>query len=165
MRTFRVLAYCLAVGSFLSMGVPATAQVLSPGPAIYEGARLILGDGAAPIEVGAFVVQDGRITAIGPRGSVTAPAGATRVDLTGKTVMPAMVNFHAHVGFERFIKAGGESLPESFTPQNILDHLQRQAFYGTGTVNDAGSAQVAMSLKFIMDQAAGEFPPRGPVPS
>ena len=64
MRTLRVLVYCLAVGSLLSMGVPATAQVLSAGPAIYEGARLILGDGAAPIEVGAFVVQDGRITAI-----------------------------------------------------------------------------------------------------
>ena len=159
MRTLRLLVYCLAVGSLLSMGVPATAQVLSAGPAIYEGARLILGDGAAPIEVGAFVVQDGRITAIGRNGSVTAPAGATRIDLTGKTVMPAMVNLHAHVGFERFTVAGGESLPESFTPENILDHLQRQAFYGTGTVNDAGSAQVAMSQKFIMDQAAGEFPP------
>jgi imidazolonepropionase-like amidohydrolase len=37
---------------------------------IYEGARLIIGDASAPIENGAFVVRNGRITAIGPKGSV-----------------------------------------------------------------------------------------------
>ena len=42
---------------------------------LYEGARLIVGDGSAPIESGAFVVQNGHITAIGRQGAVKAPAG------------------------------------------------------------------------------------------
>ena len=88
-----------------------------------------------------------------------APAGATRIDLAGKTVMPAIVNAHVHFGYERFTKAAGESLPENFTPENLLDHLQREAFYGIGTANDGGSAPVPLSLQFQQDQAARNVPP------
>ena len=66
---------------------------------IYEGARLITGDGSAPIEDSAFVVETGRFMRIGKRGEVQAPAGATRVDLTGKTVgCRRWTNTHAHLG-------------------------------------------------------------------
>src|SRR4051794_26672596 len=96
-------------------------------PVVYQGARLLIGDGTT-IESGAFVVQNGRITAVGPAGRVQAPTGATRVDLTGKTVMPAMVNAHVHIGYEGYTTWGAEN----HTPQNVLDHLQREAYYGTG---------------------------------
>jgi imidazolonepropionase-like amidohydrolase len=148
-------------------GIVAAASVVAfsqtrpaPVPAVlYEGARLIIGDATAPIDNGAFVVQSGRITAIGRRGAIQAPSGATRVDLTGKTVMPTLVNTHVHFGYEKFTRAAGESLPDSFTPENLLDHLQREAFYGVGTANDGGSAPVALSLQFQLDQAARNFPP------
>src|SRR5690349_14219163 len=94
MRVSHRLVACLAA-AFLAPWVghsqPAT---------LYEGARLILGDASAPIENGAFLVQNGRITAIGPKGSVTAPRDASRVDLTGKTVIPALNNIHLHIGYE-----------------------------------------------------------------
>ncbi len=125
---------------------------------IYEGARVIIGDESAPIENGAFVVQNGRISAIGRRETVTAPPGATRVDLSGKTVMPAIVNAHAHFGYEKFTKAEGESRAENFTAANLLDHMQREAFYGVGTVNDGGSAAVPIALEFQRAQAAHGFP-------
>src|SRR6266511_3368779 len=125
---------------------------------IYEGARVIIGDQSAPIENGAFVVQNGRISAIGRRETVTAPPGATRVDLSGKTVMPAIVNAHAHFGYEKFTKAEGESRAENFTAANLLDHMQREAFYGVGTVNDGGSAAVPIALEFQRAQAAHGFP-------
>jgi imidazolonepropionase-like amidohydrolase len=65
------------------------AETTPPGTAIvYEGARLIVGDGSAPIEASVFVVDDGIITSAGQAGEVTAPPGAARVDLTGTTVMP-----------------------------------------------------------------------------
>ena len=158
MGRLKLPAWCVVVASVSSIVV--YSQSRSPSNAVlYEGARLIIGDGSAPIEGGAFVVQNGRISALGRKGAVAAPAGATRVDLTGKTVMPAMVNLHAHIGYEKFIKAAGESLAENFTPENMLDHLQRQAFYGVGTVMDAGSAPVATSLQFQVDQAGRKFPP------
>jgi len=127
--------------------------------AIYEGARLILGDNRAPIENGVVVVQQGQIVAIGPKSTITAPVGALRVDLTGKTVMPAIVNLHAHFGWEIFSARGDvPAAPQNFTPENLLDHLQRQAFYGVGTVLDAGSAQPAIAQDFLVDDAAGKFP-------
>src|ERR1700681_3133839 len=156
MRRLRIAACCLAIGSTASI-VTYSQSSAPPTAVLYEGGRLIIGDGSAPIESGAFVVQNGRITALGRRGAVTAPSGATRVDLTGKTVMPAMVNAHAHFGYERFTRAAGEALPESFTPENLLDHLQREAFYGVGTANDGGSAPMPLSLQFQRDQAAGKF--------
>jgi hypothetical protein len=116
---------------------------IPPGIAItvYEGARLIVGDGSPAIEGGSFVVQDGRITAVGRKGAVTAPAGATRVDLTGKTVMPAMINVHVHVGYEGYTSWGAAN----YTPLNVLDHLQREAFYGVAATQSVGSSPTPMA--------------------
>src|SRR5262249_25652753 len=103
----------------------SSADVLSQSarPAtIYEGERLIVGDASSPIEGGAFVVQNGRITAVGRKGSVSAPAGATRVDLTGKTVMPTLINVHVHIGYEGYTTWGAEN----YTAANVLDHLRRE---------------------------------------
>src|SRR6187401_2987864 len=69
---------------------------------VFDGARILDGNGGAPIENGRLVVADGRITAIGPQSNVAAPQGATRVDLAGKTIMPAMINVHAHMGYEGY---------------------------------------------------------------
>jgi imidazolonepropionase-like amidohydrolase len=157
MRRSRMAACCLAIGSMASIATYSQSRTPST-PVLYEGGRLIIGDGSAPLDGGAFVVQDGRITALGRKGAVTAPPGASRVDLIGKTVMPALVNAHAHFGYERFTRAAGEALPGNFTPANLLDHLQREAFYGVGTANDGGSAPVPLSLQFQRDQAAGSAP-------
>ena len=63
---------------------------------VFEGARLIPGDGSAAIEDSAFSVARDTIVAIGRRGQIPVPAGAARVDLAGKTVMPALVSAHVH---------------------------------------------------------------------
>ena len=107
-------------GLSVILGVAVTAQ--APPPLLFEGARLIIGDPTPPIDGGAFLVQDGVIRAVGPRGAVAAPAGAVRVDLTGKTVMPAMVNVHVHIGYEGYTSGA----PAITRPANVLDHLQRR---------------------------------------
>ena len=58
---------------------------------VFEGARLITGDGSQPIDDSAFIVENGRVSQVGQRGALKVPAGASRVDLTGKSVMPAIV--------------------------------------------------------------------------
>src|SRR5689334_17801798 len=76
----------------------------TPRPAaravVFEGARLIVGDGRV-VERSAFVVSGGTLASVGVQGQVTAPAGADRVDLTGKTVMPALVDAHTHLGYRK----------------------------------------------------------------
>src|SRR5580692_9283289 len=67
-------------------------------PILFEGARLVNGDGSVT-ENSAFVIADGKFTSVGKKGSVKAPAGAARVDLTGKTAMPALIDTHVHLGW------------------------------------------------------------------
>lgn len=156
-RVASVVACGLLLGTMGSIDTSSQSRGASAA-VLYEGGRLIAGDGSSPIESGAFLVVNGRIAAVGQKGAVRVQSGTTRVDLTGKTVMPAMVNAHAHFGYERFTTAEGEALPENFTQENLLDHLQREAFYGVGTANDGGSAPMALSLQFQMDQAARNLP-------
>jgi len=154
MRVLKLMASCVAVAAIASIGVSSQSRN-PPGAVLYDGGRLIAGDGSAPIEAGAFVVQNGRITAIGRQGEVKAPPGAARVDLAGKTVMPAMINVHVHIGYEGYTTWGAEN----YTAQNVLDHLQREAFYGTAVTQSVGSSPTDASLQFQRDQQAGKFPP------
>ncbi len=153
MRRSTLLACCVVAVSAAS----GAAYSQSRGPVnavLYEGGRLIIGDGTV-IDRGAFVVENGRIGAVGPKGAVTPPAGAARVDLTGKTVMPSMINAHVHIGYEGYTSWGAQN----YTPQNVLDHLQREAFYGVGATTSVGSSPTDQSLQFEKDQRAGTFPP------
>ena len=150
----RLALVAAAIGIALSTA-DALTQSGRPSTVLYEGARLIVGDGSAPIEGGAFVVQNGRITAVGRKGSINAPAGATRVDLTGKTVMPTLINVHVHIGYEGYTTWGAEN----YTPANVVDHLRREAFYGIGVTQSVGSSPTDASIQFKKDQEAGKFPP------
>ena len=67
------------------------------GVAVLRGARLITMKGDEVIPSGDIVVRDNRIVAVGATGSVTVPAGARVVDVSGKTIMPGYVDVHAHM--------------------------------------------------------------------
>ena len=136
-------------------GAAMLAQGARAGAMVFEGARIIDGNGGPPITNGTLVVQDGRLVAVGARGAVQVPAGATRVDVSGKTIMPAMINAHVHMGYEGYSTWGARN----HTPENLLDHLQREAFYGVAAATSVGSSPTEMSLQFQKDQQAGKFPP------
>lgn len=115
--------------------VSSNVSTASPSTAVlFEGARLIPGDGSAPVEQAAFVVDDGMITWMGAIGQFEAPSGTARIDLTGKTVMPALIGAHGHVGYQE----GLTFLRENYTRENIYDDLRRAAYFGLGTVMTMG---------------------------
>jgi imidazolonepropionase-like amidohydrolase len=97
---------------------------------VYQGARLITGTGGAAIENATFIVDGARFSQVGPSNAVKVPAGATRVDLAGKTVIPAIIDSHVHL---------------STTREGLVDDLQKRAYYGVAA---------AMSL----GQDAGDLP-------
>lgn len=120
-----------------ALGAPdVRGQAGAPRATLYEGARLIPGDGSAAIENAAFLVTGNQFTRVGRKGEIPLPAGATRVDLTGKTVMPALVDMHGHFGFQNL--AAGTMSKETFTRENLIDHLQRLAYVGVGAVVGVG---------------------------
>ena len=66
------------------------------GTIALRNARLITMNGNEVIARGDIVITDNRITAIGPSGKVRIPAGATVRNMRGKTIMPGLVDIHAH---------------------------------------------------------------------
>ncbi len=150
----RTLGFKLLAGYIMAASAASTAAYAQSNAVLYEGARLIIGDASAPIESGAFVVQNGRITAIGPKGSVKAHSGAAHVDLTGKTVMPAMNNIHIHASYEGYVSWSAEN----HSVENLLDHMEREAFYGVGTAMTMGDQPDDFAIKFQQDQMSGKFP-------
>ncbi len=62
------------------------------------GATVIDGTGADPVETGVVVIEDGRFAAVGPASEVDIPAGAEVIDAEGKSVMPGIIDGHAHIG-------------------------------------------------------------------
>ena len=91
MRPIHAATAAIAFGVVVGLAAPAHAQ----GTA-YEGARLIVGDGRV-IENGTLVVDGSRITQAGAAAEVKVPAGAKRVSLAGKTVMPMLIDTHVHL--------------------------------------------------------------------
>ena len=130
---------------------PSTQRGTTDGT-LFTGARVIVGDGTA-IEDGAFLVQSHLIVQVGKRGAIQAPAGAATVDLKGRTVMPALVNAHSHLGWEKYTSWGSEN----FTRENLVDHLNRHAYYGVGTVVSTGSDREEIALQVRREQRLGQI--------
>ena len=132
-RGLRTLATAFAI---LLAACGSTAPPASSDATGFEGARLITADGSAPIEDSAFLVEKNQFTWVGTRADLQAPAGAAHVDLRGKTVMPALIDLHGHIGFQNI--AAGTMSKETFTRENLVDHLELLAFNGVGAVIGVG---------------------------
>jgi imidazolonepropionase-like amidohydrolase len=129
-------ALCLVVGSCAGQTDRASGAAVT----VFEGARLLTGDEGPPIEDSAFVIRNDQFVQLGRRGDVDVPAGAARVDLAGKTVMPAKVDMHGHLGYENVVD--GTTAKENFTRENLIDHLERYAYLGySGVVSIADLAE------------------------
>ncbi len=130
----------------LTTAAPAIAQTT-----LYEGATLIRGDGTPAIEDSAFIVQNGTITRVGRAEDVRAPAGATRVDLTGKTVMPTLIDIHTHTGFQK----GATYVPQNYGRDTIIGDLNRALWFGVSAVVSEGIDPGDAAFRIREDQAAG----------
>ena len=119
MRRVNVLsiAATVALGVVAGFAGPACAQ----GVTAYESARLIVGDGRV-IENATIVVNGARIAQAG--AGVQVPAGANRVNLAGKTVMPMMLDTHVHL---------------STTREGLLRDLQQRAYWGVSAAMSMGT--------------------------
>jgi imidazolonepropionase-like amidohydrolase len=114
---------------------------------IFDHARIVARAGAAPLDNVPLVVRNGHIE------QKTDWVNAKHVDLNGKTIIPALINVHLHIGYEGFTSWGAQN----YTPENILDHLQRQAFYGVAATQTVGSSPTDSAILFQRNQRAGKF--------
>jgi hypothetical protein len=141
----------------LAASVPALLSSQARRPALwFEGARLIVGD--KTIESSAFLVEGDSFTWVGRKGERQPPAGATRVDLTGKTVIPALIDGHNHIGLVN--EKDGSNTKANYTRDNLIDQLQRYVYYGTAAAMSMGleaNQEVALALRDSVTPNAAKF--------
>jgi imidazolonepropionase-like amidohydrolase len=121
MRRVNVVAVAATVALVVWLAGPARAQT---GVTAFEGARLIVGDGGAPIDNATVVVEGAKIIQAGRAADVQVPAGAARVSLAGKTVMPMLVDTHVHLSPSR---------------EALTRDLKRRAYYGVSAALSLGT--------------------------
>ncbi len=126
----------VALAAAVAQPVSPKAQAKKAPATLFEGARIIVGDGRMfDAGTGAFLVEGDTITRVGRKGEIKAPSTATRIDLTGKTVMPGIVLAHGHVGYLR----GTTFARENYTRDNLIDHLNRYLYYGVVAMMSTGT--------------------------
>ena len=119
--------FFVATAAVALLSVQTPAQQPSSTIA-FTGARVIDGTDRAPIDNATILVRGGKIVAVGAASAVTVPAGAQRVPLAGKTVIPGLVNAHGHVGNTVGMEQG------HYSAENVARDLKTYAAYGVTTV-------------------------------
>jgi imidazolonepropionase-like amidohydrolase len=114
-----------------SLGSAAAAEVKA-----FVGARIFDGTGKAAIESGTLVVQDGKITAVGPSNKVKPPRGARILTVRGKTITPGLIDAHAHVSDVEGWNTGA-------TEEKVARQLGVFARYGITTILSLGGEEPA----------------------
>ncbi len=146
-RALLLLAALFA--SACSSSSPEQTAAPASTATVFEGARLIVGDGQT-IDNATFVVDGNKLTQVGRAGEVQAPAGARRVDLAGKTVMPAIIDTHVHLSRER---------------DPLINDLRRRAYWGVGAAmslgQDNGEAPFQVRAETIPEAALYRTAGRG----
>ncbi len=125
----------------LILALLLSALTLAAQQRVLLHATLIDGSGAAPVPDAAVLIgSDGKIRAIGPASSVETPAGAQVVDLTGKYIVPGIINLHGHVGNVK----GLSQAREHFSRENVIRQLQTYAKYGVTMTTSMGTDEDEM---------------------
>jgi imidazolonepropionase-like amidohydrolase len=141
-----LVALAVAVAAAVAWPKVPHGQGQAGAATALVGARIIDGTGAPALEGGTVVVRDGRIAAVGPAATVPVPAGATRIDLAGMTIVPGLVNAHGHV----------QALSGGAVRDDLIRRLGTYASYGVTTVVSLGqNAETTEVVRLRDEQAQG----------
>jgi imidazolonepropionase-like amidohydrolase len=135
-----------SVGLKINLVVPTD---IPQGQVAFTNARLITMKGDEVIENGTIIVNRNRIVAVDPAGQVTVPAGAKVIDVAGKTIMPGIVDVHAHMGTSR----------TGMSPQQQWAYYANLA-YGVTTTHDPSSSTEQVFNQSEMVKAGKMVGPR-----
>jgi imidazolonepropionase-like amidohydrolase len=125
--------------------------VTASNATLFHGSRMIVGDGSDAIDDAGLLVKNGLIVAAGRIADISLPDDVRRVDLTGKTIMPTIVNPHIHAGYLK----GASTDAANFSRENVLDHLRRFVYYGVSVVQSLGTDRDGVEIAIRDEQRAG----------
>ena len=129
----------------------AFAFASSAETVVLKNFKLIDGTGKGAVANASMVITDGRIQNVGPAANLKVPAGSQVQDLSGRYVMPGIINLHGHLGNTK----GLVQDPKNYTPENLDANLRTYASYGVTTVISMGSDQELVLQRRAEQRATG----------
>src|SRR2546427_1484300 len=120
---------------------------------VLKGARLIDGTGRPAIENSVLVIEGKQIVAAGKAGAVSIPKDAAVEDVSGKTIMPGIINLHGHLGLSN---NGADSAAGHYTEENVAKQLNKYLSYGVATMASFGQDD-DLIFSIRADQHAGKI--------
>jgi Tol biopolymer transport system component len=126
-----------------------TPRARPEGRVAFTNARIVTMKGDEVIERGTIVVDGNRISAIGPSSNVQIPSGATVVDAAGKTIVPGLIDTHAHMHYASM----------EFHPQQKWEYIAQLAF-GTTTTFDPSAHNLDVFPQYEMVETGEMIGPR-----
>jgi imidazolonepropionase-like amidohydrolase len=155
-RVKRTLALLLlaaaACSSHLSDGVVHSHEL------VLQNVTLIDGTGAEPRQGVDVMIANGRIAAIGPGGSIRVPSGARTLDLTGRYLLPGLIDTHAHVTVLRMQRdPSNRVVGSSFDAESSRRALELLLEHGVTAVRNPG-APAAEGVALRDSVSRGEIP-------
>jgi imidazolonepropionase-like amidohydrolase len=127
----------VVLGIFLSVILicPRADAQANQRPIVLKGARLIDGTGRPAIDNSVLVIEGDHVAAAGTAGKVVIPKDADVQDVSGKTIMPALINLHGHLGLST---NGADSVAGHYTQENVVKQLNKYLSYGVAAVASLG---------------------------
>jgi len=138
-RAYTWVALFIFLGALVA--VPRAGARAKTQRVVLKGARLIDGTGRPAIENSVLVIEGDRVVAAGKAGAVSIPKDAVVQDLSGKTIMPALINLHGHLGLS---SNGADAIPGHYTQENVVKQLNKYLSYGVATVASFGQDEDAI---------------------
>ena len=115
---------------------------------LLQNARLVIGDGNV-FERGSILISEGQIMAVSESLAIEFPEQTEVVNLEGKTIIPALIDAHAHLGYQGADSWGAEN----YSVDNLIANLRQYAYYGFSAVFSAGSDPEELALGFQQEQS------------
>ena len=147
-----IVVFLQMLGLTLLLLQQSYGQQVEESRFLLDNVRVIVGDGTV-LESAALLIEGSRITAVGSRSEIEPDVSVEVIDLSGKTIIPALIDSHAHLGYEGHTSWGAEN----YSRENLIEHLQRYAYYGFSAVFSAGSDPDALAYEVQQAQLSGEF--------
>jgi imidazolonepropionase-like amidohydrolase len=152
----RTLILALSIGAASCGGAEQQAPPAAATPAadvlVLSNFTLIDGRGGPAVSDAALIATDGRITWVGPAAELKAPAGVSVQNLTGKFVMPGMIDLHTHVSNS---DVETQDPVRFFTREGVTRDLQLYASYGVTSVVSQGTDQKPLVYEMRAEQRKG----------
>ena len=140
------MTICWRVALLLAFAFASSAETV-----VLKNFKLIDGTGKGAVANASMVITDGRIQNVGPAANLKVPAGSQVQDLSGRYVMPGIINLHGHLGNTK----GLVQDPKNYTPENLDANLRTYASYGVTTVISMGSDQELVLQRRAEPRATG----------